>query len=365
MTDKERIVCFFGIYDPGYARNQVLMEGFRAHGWRVLECRADPHRRRGHAKYTELVRRWWSVRREYPDLVIVAFPGHTVVWLARLLFGRRIVFDAFLSLYDSNVFDRKVHAERSIAAWLDWVWDWSSCRLAHRVLLDTAAHIDYFAETFGTPREKCIRVWIGANEHVFHPRAVQLSRDFTVHFHGTFIPLQGISYILDAAHLLKEEHVHFRFVGHGQQFVDMQKKAGRLGLTNVEFMGGVTLEAVPGYVASAHIALGIFGDTEKTMRVVPNKVFEQMAMGVPTITADTPAIRELEVYGKAPLMLVPPADGAALAAAIRALRDDPARRARLGRDAAEFFHDHISAREVVADLLMGIGGGVLAGKEVR
>ena len=37
-----KTVCLFGIYDSNYARNRVLISGFKSNGYRVVECRVDP-----------------------------------------------------------------------------------------------------------------------------------------------------------------------------------------------------------------------------------------------------------------------------------------------------------------------------------
>jgi glycosyltransferase involved in cell wall biosynthesis len=344
-------VCFFGIYDPDYSRNRVLMEGFRQNGYRVVECRVDPRSHRGLRKYFELYRRQRRMRGERFEHVVVAFPGQTVVWLARLLFGGPIIFDAFLSLYDSNVLDRKLHRPFGLGL-LDWWWDYSSCTLARTILLDTQQHIEYFARMFAVPRAKMVRVWVGSDPAVFAPRQEPVECD--VHFHGTYIPLQGISYIIEAARLLQNDRVRFRIVGAGQE----SKKIAQLaaGLSNVEFVGAVPYEALPALIASSRVCLGVFGKTPKARRVIPNKVYECLAMGKPIITADTPAVRELAAYGEVPMVLVAPADAGALAAAIRTLLGDPQRCVALSDAAVRFWTAHFLPQELVGELLRRLGG---------
>lgn len=344
-------VCFFGIYDPSYSRNRVLIRGFQENGYDVVQCRVDPREHKGISKFFFLAREYFRIRNRSFSFIIVAFPGHAVVWLARLLFGQPIVFDAFVSLYDSNVFDRKKYAATSLRARLDWLRDYVSVHLADVVLLDTTAHIDYFVRTFRLPREKFLRVPVGSDERIFHPRGTPPAHEFIVHFHGTFIPLHGIPYIVEAARLLADEPLRFRIVGNGQESERVRKEAGRSGLSNIEFVDSVPLQELPLLIASAQVCLGIFGDTAKTMRVVPNKVFECMLMGKPIVTSDSPAIRELFEPDSPPLVLVPPADAAALAAALRRLLYDPAQLRLLGEAEETFSRAHFVPRTIVASLL--------------
>ena len=66
--------------------------------------------------------------------------------------------------------------------------------------------------------------------------------------------------------------------------------------------------------------LRIFGSTNKTKRVIPNKVYDYVSMRKPVITADTLAIREL--FEDDELMLVKVADHLSLANAIMTLKDN-------------------------------------------
>ena len=75
-------------------------------------------------------------------------------------------------------------------------------------------------------------------------------------------------------------------------------------------------------MAASHVCLGIFGTSPKARRVIPNKVFQALACGVPVVTAETPAARELLRDGESAL-LVPPADPDALVHALRRLAAEP------------------------------------------
>lgn len=346
-------VCFFGIYDPGYARNRVLQLGFERLGHAVVHCRVDPRAHRGARKYFALWREYRKIRAERFDLVIVCFPGQSVVWLARMLFGRRIIFDAFLSLYDSNVFDRALYGKNDPRAWKDWLLDKTGCMLARKVLLDTNAHIDYFAEQFGVARGKMVRVWIGADDSVFYPRNAPLEATFTVNFHGNFIPLQGVSTIIAAADALNNEDIDFRIIGSGQEFALIEKDVAKRSLARVHLLGRKPVSDISGYIASAHVSLGIFGDTEKTSRVIPNKVYEALAMGKACITADTGALRELADADDM-VCAIPAANPQALADAIMRIKQNPEYRRILERSARAAYESALRPQILVENLLKSL-----------
>ncbi len=348
-------VCFFGIYDPGYSRNRVLRHAFEKNGFVVVECRVDPKRESGVKKYYALVKEFRKINEEKFEHVIVCFPGHSVVWLARILFGKRIIFDAFLSLYDSNVLDRKLYSSSSPRAYYDWMLDWSACKLSRKILLDTFEHITFFEKNFFVPREKMIRFLISADEEVFFPIDSPITSPFTIHFHGMFIPLQGIKYILDAANLLKDKELIFTFVGVGQEYKSMVAYAEKLGLKNVQFVGKVPMESIPDYISKASVCLGIFGETDKTKRVIPNKVYECAAMGKPIITADTPAIREIFTDNEN-VLLCSLRDSRSLASAIEKVMEMPDKGRRIGENARKLFASSLEAKVIGEELIKNLNG---------
>ncbi|KKQ53253.1 MAG: Group 1 glycosyl transferase [Microgenomates group bacterium GW2011_GWC1_38_12] len=297
-----KTICFFGIYDRNYSRNRILMVGFKKNNWQVIECLVDPKKYHGWKKYWQLLNERKLLNIE-PDLVLVAYPGQTMVWLARLLFLRKLlVFDAFTSLYDSNVFDRRLYGQWSWRGGRDFLLDWHSLFLADRVLVDTHRNAKYFQKTFRIKAKKFIRVFVGTtigSEFLTEEKRKKDDNIFLVHFHGHYIPLQGIEYIVKAAKILeKEKDIKFRIIGHGQEFGKISQLVERLKSVNIEFSLEVSFVALKQMILESDLVLGIFGITPKAERVIPNKVFEGLALGKAVLTADTPAIRELLIDGE-------------------------------------------------------------------
>ena len=84
-------------------------------------------------------------------------------------------------------------------------------------------------------------------------------------------------------------------------------------------------------MAASDVCLGVFGTSPKSQRVIPNKVFDALAVGRPVVTADTPAVREVLTHGEK-AWLCPPGDPDALAERpARACGPMPAARRRLAR----------------------------------
>jgi len=96
----------------------------------------------------------------------------------------------------------------------------------------------------------------------------------------------------------------------------------------VTLTGRVAPEEAARWLAAADAAVYPRRDETVCRLVPPLKPLEAMAAGRPVIVSDLPALRDL-VGGEQTATLVPPGDVAALSAAMTALADDAARRARL------------------------------------
>ncbi|MDO8496465.1 MAG: glycosyltransferase [bacterium] len=342
-------ILYFGTYNPGYSRNRVLIKGLRANGLGVAECHVSA---KDKFRYLKLV--WQFLKSPKFDLMVVGFPGQEIMFLARFLTRKPIVFDAFTSHYGGYILDRQYFAKNSWRAKYYRFIDTWSCKLADLVLLDTNAHIDFFVKEFKLDRKKLLRVFVGTDSEVFYPREALKSMDkFLVHFHGHYIPLQGVKYIIEAAKLLENEKVHFNIIGNGQTFKNDLKLAERLSVNNVRFIDPVPYEELPILMSKADVCLGIFGDSPKTDLVIPNKIFEAMAMGKAIITADTLAVREL-LNDRENVLFCRKADAKDLAEKIRLLKNSPEMRGSIGGAARKLFKERLTEDILIAELLKHI-----------
>jgi glycosyltransferase involved in cell wall biosynthesis len=316
-------VLYFGTYERRYPRNAQVISALRRAGVEIVEQHepvweeSDENWSAGPARALRLARAESRLlRRAAPeaDAVLVGYPGHFDLPAARRAAkGQPIVFNPLVSLSDTFVADRGRFRAGSLMARGLAAIDRRAFRAADLVVADTRADADFFARLADLPQERLAVCFVGAEERLFQP-GWSPEAPFTAVFMGKLIPLHGLETILEAARRAPE--LRFRIIGHGQLDALLESRP-----PNVEWTRWVDYERLPAELHRAGCALGIFGTTDKAQRVIPNKAFQALACGVPLITADTPAARELLRHEDSAL-LVPPGDPSALANAIRRLASD-------------------------------------------
>jgi glycosyltransferase involved in cell wall biosynthesis len=340
---RPRLVVW-GTYDTGKPRVRILLRGLRENGVELIECHrnlwegiADKSQLSDWKSKLRVGLRWLGaypkliynyLRIDQHDAVLVSYMGQVdmlVLWLFAKLRRKPIIWDAFLSLYNTVVEDRRLVRRHHPLAFLLFAFEWLACRAADTVVLDTAIHGRYFVDRFHIRDTKVHRVFVGVEPENFYP-AIGSSpsgrerRPFRVLFYGQFIPLHGIETVVQAAKLSEGDGTHWRLIGTGQEARRIRSLIGELSLSNLDWERWVDYEDLLNHIHSVDVCLGIFGATEKAKRVIPNKVYQIIASGKPLITADSVAIRELLQPGPN-LVLIPAADPVALRRAVLEVRD--------------------------------------------
>jgi glycosyltransferase involved in cell wall biosynthesis len=336
-------IVFWGTYDIGKPRVRLLRDGLRQNGFDLIECHADvwsgiedKSQVTGLSRKIGLAIRWlshypgllWRYLRLPPhDMVLVSYPGLLDVLLIKAfarLRGVSVVWDVFISAYDTVVIDRRLVKPLSPLAWMLWGLEWLGIRSADLVFMDTRTHARRLEKLFSMPEGSCGSVWVGAEVERFAAESeetgigpeVAPTPTLRVLFYGQFIPLHGIQHIVEAARLLRDASVDWVLIGQGQEATLIRTMLENEPLPRLRWIEWVEYADLKTWIGCADLCLGIFGTSDKAASVIPNKVFQIVAAQKPLVTRDSIAIRELLKDAPPCVYLVRPGDARALADAI-------------------------------------------------
>lgn len=339
-------VLFISGREPTYTRNSTILNGLKANGIEIIECTDSS--KSYLLRFPTVILKFILKRQEDFDIIFVGFLGQPLVPIIKKLSNKPIVFDAFLSTYDTMCYDRKKIKPNSVGGRFFYWLDKRSCELADTVLLDTNTHINYFVDTFKLKREKFQRVFVGADDSIFHP--IKVDRDdtiFKVFYYGTYLPLQGIEYIIKAAKKLEVyKDIKFKIVGKGIEYRKIMKLVQELDINNIEFVDWIPYNELPLEIAKSDVCLGgHFSNIDKAKRVISGKTYQFIAMKKPVIIGDNPANRELFEHRKN-AMLVEMANADSLADAILELKLNEGLRERLADDGYNTFKEKCTSNDI-------------------
>jgi len=171
--------------------------------------------------------------------------------------------------------------------------------------------------------------------------------------------------LLDAAERLRGENVRFRFVGDGVAKEALRVRAAEQKMDHVTFEPSVAPASLVALLQEADAAVATTRASAFAGETIPVKLFDYLACGCPVVAAvrgDAAAVVEASGGG----LVVEPENGAAIAGAVRALRDDPALAARLAAAGPPFVEREHSRRALGERLVAVLGEARLEthGREV-
>ncbi|MCQ2000399.1 glycosyltransferase [Arthrobacter zhaoxinii] len=157
-----------------------------------------------------------------------------------------------------------------------------------------------------------------------------------VGYAGSLVHYEGLSDLLSALSILKDQGKQFRavIVGDGAELGELRRQAGILGLEDrVQFPGRVDAENIPDYVSIFDVMPCPRVPLPVTELVSPLKPLEAMAAGKALVLTDLAPLRTFAGEDQERALLAKPSDPESLAKAIGSLLDDPGQRRDLGRRA--------------------------------
>jgi len=272
------IALWWGRSDEDYSRNRIVADLFKQSGWEISIYRPKISRIGFASAYFN--------RLERPDIVWLPCFRHTDIpsasfWARK--WGVPLVIDPLISAYEKEVFEREKWEKDSWQAKRRLKWEQNLFAKADIVVGDTPKHLDFYEETLRVERGKLFHLYVGAEEKLFFPKPqIKQPDQYEVLFYGSFLELHGIETIVEAARLCQDANIQWTLLGDGALRKNIEKQIG--SLKNISIEPWIPYETLPDRLARADILLGIFGNTTLTTLVIPNKVFQSMALAKPIIT---------------------------------------------------------------------------------
>ncbi len=114
-------------------------------------------------------------------------------------------------------------------------------------------------------------------------KELELTDKFVVGYIGTHGLAHSLDFIIQSIAHIKDNSIHFLFVGDGAEKEKIMKLANELKLDNITFLAPITKELVPKYLSIIDVSLAPLKKSDTFKSVIPSKIFEAAAMKKPTL----------------------------------------------------------------------------------
>lgn len=229
-----------------------------------------------------------------------------------------------------------------------WLEQFLYARATH-LLVNSPAYRDYLIDK-GISAAKISLIPNGVDPAMFNPKSTgedfrqQLGLDekFVVTYAGALGLANDIPVILRAAdHLRRESDIHFLLVGDGKERANLEALANEWQLSNVTFTGSLSKSEMPTVLAASNICLATLQDIPMFKTTYPNKVFDYMAAGRPTVLAIDGVIRQVIEDANGGIFTLP-GDDKTLAEVVLKLYNNRAEVEAMGSSARKYVIEHFN-----------------------
>ncbi len=193
----------------------------------------------------------------------------------------------------------------------------------------------------GVPANKCSVLMNVADDQVFkatsQTRSISGHDGFRLIYHGSLVYRYGLDLAIDAIDQLRGEipGLHLNLVGQGEYLPDIRRLVEQKHLEkHVTIQPKHLAEELPGIIQSCDLGIVPYRADIFTDGLLPTKLMEYAALGMPAIAARTSAIQAY--FNHANVEFFEPGDARDLARCIRILYRQPDRMEELRRGSQNF-----------------------------
>ena len=248
-----------------------------------------------------------------------------------------------LDLHDlmPEFYASRFRSSRSLMARLVRLQERMSCRFADHVIT-VSEHWRQSLIQRGVPAEKCSVVMNVADDSIFQYSVSVLlpSQDqkiFRLIYHGAIVERYGLDLILQAIDQIKHEipGIHLTLIGYGEFLPQLKSMVKNLDIEqNVTFVDSILAEELPKVIKSCHVGVVPYRNDIFTDGLLPTKLLEYAALGMPAIASRTTTIESY--FGDANVEFFEPQNVEDLARCIRLLYREPDRLTALALGSQKF-----------------------------
>lgn len=358
-------ICFFGTYDKTYTSNQIVLKGLEENNFPVVEVNSEVKLtkldQKEHMGWLQIMVRILKKYRilveifknldalKQCEVIYVGFPGHVDVFLAYLvakILGKKLVFNPIVIILTGFVDDQGILKSNSLLGRAIRVAEKIVYMLPDLVIADTPEQKKHLMKLFGIPDKKIKALPLGADSDYYRHTPFKVKKPFNAVYYGLYTPLHGVEHIIECANILKEEkEIRFTLVGQGHMFEENFERAKRLKLSNIEFFHHIPVEKHPAIIEKADVFFGFLQNHPSVERIIPNKVYQGLALGKAVVAADSAVMRSVFTHKKN-VYLCKAGSPKDLARAILKLRDDVALRKTIAENGYKLYVEKFTPKAV-------------------
>lgn len=318
-----------------------------------IQIRFAPTAKGLHRSYTRRVLSFLSfacssvikaLQMEPPDVIVGTSPPifqAFSAWMVAAVYRRPFVLE-IRDLWPDFAIDLGLLRNRILISLAQSLEQFLYRRSSH-IVVNSPAYAEELMKK-GVSNEKITVVANGVDISYFEPedrgedfrRKFQIEEKFVVMYAGAVGYANDLDCLLRAACRLREHReIVFAIVGDGKELSRLRQRADAERLHNVRFIPAQPKRSMPKVLAAANVCVAMLRNIPMFRTTYPNKVFDYMAAGRPTLLAVDGVIREV-VEKSGGGLFVPPGEDRSLVEAILKLYHSPDLREQMGRSARKY-----------------------------